>query len=94
MHSDYKQNKTNKSKAHPSQPLPTPPSIIVGQVRVVVVVVVNQCTLSLLISPKIEPKKVNYNHEPPEQWLCVNAHCRTIKTPHVAQKHTPTTRTD
>ena len=51
---------------------PSPPCIIVGQGRGVVVVIND------LIPPcptKMEPKTVNYNHQPPipKGWLCVKA---------------------
>ena len=65
----YKQNRTKESKLQPSQPLLTTLWIIVGQVRVVLIVVTNAPSLSL----KNKDKESNYNHQPLERRLCVNA---------------------
>jgi hypothetical protein len=58
------------------QTLQGAPCIDVWHVRVVVVVFVVVVVINApdpLYPSKIEPKKSNYNHQPPKQWLCVNA---------------------
>lgn len=70
-HTQYKRNRTKESKLQPSQPLPTTPWIVVGQVRAVALVVTN--APYPLLSLKNRDKESNYDHQPPERWLCVNA---------------------
>ena len=66
-----------KVKVQPSQLISTTPRILLWQVRVVVVaVVINE---SLFPPPsKIEPKKVNYNHQP--QKRCKSTLSQTLET--------------
>ena len=66
-HSNYKQWEAKKVNYNPSQPLPTTPCIVVGQVRVVLVSLV---VINAPYPSKIEPKKVNYNHQPPSIYQC------------------------
>ena len=56
------------------------PCIVVGQGRVVVVVMVVSNAHYPSFSLKNKPKKVSYNHQLPERWLCVKdpSNCRTI----------------
>lgn len=68
-HSNYKQTKRAKeTKLQTPQPLPTTPYIVVGQVRVLMVLVAINVHFSSLPF-KLKPQKLNYNHQAPKEFL-------------------------